>query len=715
MYKILATAFMLFFAGYINAQNTNKLDVYPGSDGKQGRIQFKGTGTTAPTTPTGSDVNIFQRGGKLLCKDASGNDCWAVTNAAGTDVALSNLTETLVSVKSYGAVGNGVADDTTAITNAIAASPSVYFPCGTYKTTAKISLSTNKALVGCAPANHWRGGSGSKIAYYGTDKAIEIKPPNATGYDTISIIDIELDGINATGSADGLVIDGSNTSAYVEGVYTRGLTIKDFPRYQMYGTGLIFMLSYHSSSFHNINRSASGDTTVYFGANQYRSQVYFYDCLIGQYRVGKWAFIEELGTGTNFYGGTVFMAGLSSTNGSHGIRANGGLTVTGTSIEGLPAATASQIGIRYTGTNGGTISATVISNSIGIEIGDPSSKSMAAEGLTIIGNVGNNVTDVYIVDGGSRKATQILQIGRADASPTVVNDRATVDGVYTDVLYLNMNSGLDIGAMPLTTTGDITGGDLAVETVTSVGNINSNGVIAGTHFEASTGIIRGPTSVPILINNHAQTQNKVNLALRAYSAQTNPFLSLQDSGGVEKGRWNVDGSLQITGLAYASLPSPSNGMFVYCTDCQQANPCVAGGSGAFARREAGVWNCAGSGGGGGGSYTFNSGTGTTASTVSSTVTYSVDTAVVPTFLQGTASIDFGSIAANACSTSTITVTGAVTGDGVQPSWPSTLEAGLLGMMHVTASNTVTVTLCKITAGSVDPASNTFGATVVKHF
>jgi len=50
---------------------------------------------------------------------------------------------------------------------------------------------------------------------------------------------------------------------------------------------------------------------------------------------------------------------------------------------------------------------------------------------------------------------------------------------------------------------------------------------------------------------------------------------------------------------------------------------------------------------------------------------------------------------------------------VIPSWPPGLEAGLLGNMRVSADNTITVRLCKITAGSLDPASATFAGRVVK--
>ena len=93
----------------------------------------------------------------------------------------------------------------------------------------------------------------------------------------------------------------------------------------------------------------------------------------------------------------------------------------------------------------------------------------------------------------------------------------------------------------------------------------------------------------------------------------------------------------------------------------------------------------------------------------------VDTATVPTFLSATTSLDFTSIAQNACSELTLNVPGAATGDSVAAGWPHTLDAGLTGTMFVSSQNTVTVRLCKITTGSVDPANQAFRATIVRSF
>ena len=61
---------------------------------------------------------------------------------------VENKLQDTVSVKDFGAVGNGVADDTAAIQAAITASTSIVFPAGTYKTTSSISIPGNRVLVG---------------------------------------------------------------------------------------------------------------------------------------------------------------------------------------------------------------------------------------------------------------------------------------------------------------------------------------------------------------------------------------------------------------------------------------------------------------------------------------------------------------------------------------------------------------------------------------
>lgn len=47
----------------------------------------------------------------------------------------------------------------------------------------------------------------------------------------------------------------------------------------------------------------------------------------------------------------------------------------------------------------------------------------------------------------------------------------------------------------------------------------------------------------------------------------------------------------VSAVLFASLGTPANGTFAYCSDCTIANPCAGAGTGAFAKRLNGVWVC----------------------------------------------------------------------------------------------------------------------------
>ena len=72
----------------------------------------------------------------------------------------------VVSVKSYGAVGDGSADDTAAIQAAITANKSVFFPAGTYKITSPIILSQNNFEISGVKGKSIIMGSGGTIQGY---------------------------------------------------------------------------------------------------------------------------------------------------------------------------------------------------------------------------------------------------------------------------------------------------------------------------------------------------------------------------------------------------------------------------------------------------------------------------------------------------------------------------------------------------------------------
>jgi hypothetical protein len=112
---------------------------------------------------------------------------------------------------------------------------------------------------------------------------------------------------------------------------------------------------------------------------------------------------------------------------------------------------------------------------------------------------------------------------------------------------------------------------------------------------------------------------------------------------------------------------------------------------------------------------LGSGTGIVALDTGTQTVVAVDSATVPTYITVAAVIDFASIGAGACAESTITLPGASAGDSVSPGWPAGMESGLIGMMRISANNTVAVRVCNLSGSTADPATATFRATVVRSF
>jgi len=82
-------------------------------------------------------------------------------------------------------------------------------------------------------------------------------------------------------------------------------------------------------------------------------------------------------------------------------------------------------------------------------------------------------------------------------------------------------------------------------------------------------------------------------------------------------------------------------------------------------------------------------------------------------INGAATLDFPSIAANAGATLTATVTGAVVGRPVSVGLPAALAADIFAKVWVSATNTVSIRLFNFTGAAIDPASASFTLTVFK--
>jgi hypothetical protein len=115
-----------------------------------------------------------------------------VQNGTTKKVAVSAIS-LAASVKAYGAVGDGINDDTAAFQAALAASTAVYVPPGTYKITSTLAVPNNTSLVGAG-----RGTSKLLHAFNGDMMTLG---------NYANLADLWLDGQGATYTGQGVVIN----------------------------------------------------------------------------------------------------------------------------------------------------------------------------------------------------------------------------------------------------------------------------------------------------------------------------------------------------------------------------------------------------------------------------------------------------------------------------------------------------------------------------
>lgn len=124
-------------------------------------IRYDGLETPGPVTLPVRD----SRKGRALAFDENG-DLTTVLHGStlqaptfvqpGTGAVSRTVTDKakeMVSIRDFGAVGNGAADDTLAIQRALAASDAVFVPAGTYRVTSTIVIGANQSLMGAGQAS----------------------------------------------------------------------------------------------------------------------------------------------------------------------------------------------------------------------------------------------------------------------------------------------------------------------------------------------------------------------------------------------------------------------------------------------------------------------------------------------------------------------------------------------------------------------------------
>jgi hypothetical protein len=112
---------------------------------------------------------------------------------------------------------------------------------------------------------------------------------------------------------------------------------------------------------------------------------------------------------------------------------------------------------------------------------------------------------------------------------------------------------------------------------------------------------------------------------------------------------------------------------------------------------------------------FQASTGLTVVDTGAQTTFGIDTAVVPSYVPASSSLNFGLISAGSCSPElTFSAPGTLAGDNVAPGWPASLPAGVMGRMRIAANGVAGVQLCNLSEAAVT-VNATFQLAVVRSF
>lgn len=97
------------------------------------------------------------------------------SGAGATSRTVENKLKDVVSVKDFGAVGDGVADDYAAFAAALATGNAVYIPKGTYKLTQTVTVSGTKQQITCDSGVYWNyTGTGAALVLTGSNHDISL-------------------------------------------------------------------------------------------------------------------------------------------------------------------------------------------------------------------------------------------------------------------------------------------------------------------------------------------------------------------------------------------------------------------------------------------------------------------------------------------------------------------------------------------------------------
>lgn len=215
---------------------------------------------------------------------------------------------------------------------------------------------------------------------------------------------------------------------------------------------------------------------------------------------------------------------------------------------------------------------------------------LAISAISLIGtiNQGTRITHNHLettsasVVGGT--AISLTSASATSFPSNVLIESNTVIQNYLVMVEADGAVGTTIDANSLEEAGSTTGTRNGIQMQVGTGTVHSSLNVNTNTFNVNSNIAyilkTTDASATATFSGNVITGNPVTV----FSGFTNNLVARNNTGaGLAIPQWEP--------TLFANLGTPPNGSFVYCSDCTVATPCAGAGTGALAKRLAGIWVC----------------------------------------------------------------------------------------------------------------------------